>query len=165
MQRLSLATLCLGIMTIMGAAHAEEAKVAAVRGPLNEMQQYVALHGGTEPAFNNEYWDNTEDGIYVDLINGKPLFASIHKYKSGTGWPSFTQPLEPDNITANDDSSLLMTRTEIKSTSGAHLGHVFNDGPPDKGGKRYCMNSAAMDFIPKNELVAQGYGQYLKLFE
>ena len=133
---------------------------------LTPLQKKVTLKGGTEPAFKNEYWDNKKEGIYVDIIDGTPLFSSTHKYESGTGWPSFTQPIEPEAVSEHADNSLFMKRTEIKSAStDAHLGHVFTDGPKDAGGLRYCMNSASMKFIPKEDMEAQGYGAYLKLFE
>lgn len=133
--------------------------------PLTDMQKYVTQHGGTEQPFQNEYWDNHAEGIYVDVISGEPLFSSTDKFDSGTGWPSFTRPISDHNVTTNSDTTLGMERTEVKSKSGAHLGHVFDDGPKDKGGKRYCINSASLDFIPKERMEKEGYGEYLKLFE
>lgn len=136
-------------------------KIAA----LTDMQRYVTQEEGTERAFENAYWDNKEDGIYVDVVTGEPLFSSTDKFDSGTGWPSFTKPIDKTYVTEHTDRKFFMTRTEVKSAIGqSHLGHVFPDGPKDAGGLRYCMNSAAMTFIPKAEMAAKGYGEYLKLF-
>jgi len=133
---------------------------------LTPTQYKVACEGGTEPAFRNAYWDNHEPGIYVDVISGEPLFASVDKFDSGTGWPSFTKSLKKEAIVEKKDESYGMVRTEVRSSkSDAHLGHVFNDGPPDKGGMRYCINSASLRFIPVAKLKESGYGDYLALFE
>jgi len=132
---------------------------------LTPNQYKVTQEDATEPAFRNQYWDNHEQGLYVDIVSGEPLFASIDKFESGSGWPSFTVPVDPANIVEKTDRAWGMTRTEVRSKQGdSHLGHLFDDGPRDKGGLRYCINSAAMRFVPVTELESAGYGEFTHLF-
>jgi peptide-methionine (R)-S-oxide reductase len=132
---------------------------------LSPEQYYVTQENGTERPFTGEYSANKEPGIYVDVVSGEPLFASVDKFESGTGWPSFTKPIDADNVAEKPDRSHAMIRTEVRSThADSHLGHVFPDGPTDAGGLRYCINSAALRFIRRDQLESEGYGQYLSLF-
>jgi peptide-methionine (R)-S-oxide reductase len=140
-------------------------KDQGVVAQLTPEQYEVTQLAATEPPFQNQYWDHKEAGIYVDVVSGEPLFASTKKFDSGCGWPSFTTPIEPDNVVERQDLGHGMVRTEVRSTHGdSHLGHVFPDGPPEEGGLRYCINSAALRFIPYDDLEAAGYGGYRSLF-
>ena len=140
-------------------------EAAELKKKLSAAQFAVTQQCGTEPAFHNEYWDNHRPGIYVDIVSGEPLFSSLDKFDSGSGWPSFTQPVKSNEVVEKKDSTLGMARTEVRSkTADSHLGHVFDDGPTDKGGLRYCINSAALKFIPVGEMEQAGYGQYLEPF-
>ncbi len=132
---------------------------------LTPEQYRVTQQDGTERPFDNEYWDNDEPGLYVDVVSGEPLFASFDKFDSGTGWPSFVKPVDPDNILEHRDRGYGMVRTEVRSTQGdSHLGHVFPDGPREAGGLRYCINSASLHFIHRDDLESEGYGEFQKLF-
>ena len=133
---------------------------------LTDTQYRVTQEEGTEPAFRNEYWNNHDPGIYVDVVSGQPLFSSADKYDSGTGWPSFTRPIDPDAVVTKTDRHLWMTRTEVRSTAAdSHLGHVFDDGPRDRGGLRYCINSASLRFVHRDDMEKEGYGAYLDQVE
>ena len=133
----------------------------ALRQKLTPLQYEVTQHEGTEPPFRNEYWNNHRPGLYVDVVTGQPLFSSADKFESGTGWPSFTRPIDPKSVSTKSDGTLGMERTEVRSSIGdSHLGHVFDDGPTEAGGLRYCMNSASLRFVPLERLEAEGYGAW-----
>lgn len=139
-------------------------EIAEMLKNLDPLAYHVVAENGTESPFNNKYWDNKAEGIYVDIVTKKPLFSSTHKYDSGTGWPSFWRTIDDDSVTLHEDNSLSTTRTEVRSDAG-HVGHVFNDGPVEEGGRRFCTNSASLLFVPKEEMKSQGYEEYLKLFD
>ena len=141
-------------------------EIEEMRNNLDPLSYHVVVEGGTESPFENAYWDNKADGIYVDKVTGEALFSSTHKYDSGTGWPSFYRTIQDDVVTYHDDNSLSETRTEIKSKTGeSHLGHIFSDGPEEEGGQRFCTNSASLEFVPKEQMAERGYADFLYLFE
>ncbi len=144
----------------------EYRKTPEALSALTDLQYQVTQQDGTEPPFRNAHWNNHDPGIYVDVVSGEPLFSSTDKFDSGTGWPSFTRPIAPDAVATKTDWKMILPRTEVRSAiADSHLGHVFRDGPRDAGGLRYCMNSAALRFVPVAELDAQGYGACRRLFE
>lgn len=137
-----------------------------IKDQLTDLQYQVTQKEGTEKPFANEFWDHKEQGIYVDIVSGEPLFSSLNKFDSGCGWPSFDKPLTDENIKEKDDNKLFVKRTEVRSRfADSHLGHVFEDGPQKTTGLRYCINSAAMRFIPKDQMEKEGYAEYLKIFK
>jgi methionine-R-sulfoxide reductase len=164
-----IAAAALAAVTLGGGAFYLQTQQAAAQGDvgaLERLRAWVMDHNGTERPFENAYWNNHEPGIYVEARTGEPLFASTDKFDSGSGWPSFTRPIAIDAVTERGDSSEGMQRTEVRSTRGdAHLGHVFSDGPRDRGGQRYCVNSCALRFIPRAQMEAEGYGQYVHLID
>nr|BFD59100.1 hypothetical protein CKG001_12070 [Bdellovibrio sp. CKG001]BFD62478.1 hypothetical protein BdHM001_11590 [Bdellovibrio sp. HM001] len=159
-----LSLVCVGTLSAQEKEYVKPSD-AELKKMLTPMQYQCTQQAATERPFDNAYWDNKKEGIYVDIVSGEPLFSSTDKYDSGTGWPSFTKPIDDSAIVTRPDRELSVERTELRSKKAdSHLGHVFDDGPKDKGGKRFCINSAALKFIPVEELEAKGYGRYLSLF-
>lgn len=163
---LSFLTVAVSVYFIPRSPSSSQDSKSDLRARLTPLQYTVTQENGTEPPFKNEYWDNKQAGLYVDIIDGTPLFSSLDKYDSGTGWPSFVKPLDPSALSMHEDISSIGKRTEVRSSkANSHLGHVFDDGPPDRGGLRYCINSAALRFIPVEDLEKEGYGEWTKLFD